>query len=101
MVEHNALGSRRTTPSYPKPDTLSYKLADSLRAQLHSVNRHLDEVQREFTKSKEELEKGSSVGSPFVQEIQDKPISLNFRLPMLEAYDRGSDPTEHIIALQA
>ncbi|RRT64406.1 hypothetical protein B296_00020231 [Ensete ventricosum] len=55
----------------------------------------------EFTKSKEELREGSSVGSPFVQEIQDKPVSLNFRLPMLEAYDRSSDIMEHIVAFQA
>ncbi|RZR76890.1 hypothetical protein BHM03_00001790 [Ensete ventricosum] len=39
-------------------------------------------------------------GSPFVQEIQDKSIP-SFRLSTLEAYDRISDPVEHIAAFRA
>ena len=39
---------------------------------------------------------GTSGGSPFTQEVQDKPVPLNFRLPTLETYDKGSDPMEHI-----
>ncbi|RWW24506.1 hypothetical protein GW17_00011202 [Ensete ventricosum] len=40
-------------------------------------------------------------GSPFIQEIQDKLISLNFRLSKLEAYDGGSDPVGHVIVFRA
>ncbi|RWW62499.1 hypothetical protein BHE74_00030369 [Ensete ventricosum] len=71
-------------PTPDRPDTLSSD-ATFLRAQLRLVTRHLDEVQREFTKSKEELEEGSIAGSRFVPEIQDKPILVNFYLPTLES----------------
>ncbi|RRT56735.1 hypothetical protein B296_00020978 [Ensete ventricosum] len=54
----------------------------------------------EFVKSKEELEEGASAGSSFVQEVQDKPILLNFHLPTLEAYDGGLDKTECNVAFQ-
>ncbi|RWW81529.1 hypothetical protein BHE74_00010071 [Ensete ventricosum] len=40
-------------------------------------------------------------GSPFIQKIQDTPIPLHFHLQMLEAYDGGSDPMEHVAAFQA
>ncbi|RWW05980.1 hypothetical protein GW17_00030719 [Ensete ventricosum] len=46
--------------------------------------------------SKEELEESSTVGSPFVPEMQDKSISQNFKLLTLEAYDGILDPLEHI-----
>ncbi|RWW02351.1 hypothetical protein GW17_00034564 [Ensete ventricosum] len=58
-------------------------------------------ARREFIKSKKELTEGSSVGSSFVQEIQDKSIPLNFCLPTLESYDGSSDPVEHIAAFRA
>ncbi|RRT71548.1 hypothetical protein B296_00031489 [Ensete ventricosum] len=61
----------------------------------------MNEVQKEFHKSNEELGEGISAGSPFVQEIQDKSIPLNFYLPMLEAYDGGSDLVEHVVAFRA
>ncbi|RZR81431.1 hypothetical protein BHM03_00007650 [Ensete ventricosum] len=38
----------------------------------------------ELVKSKEELGEGASTGSPFVQEIQDKPVYLNFHLSTLD-----------------
>ncbi|RWV80192.1 hypothetical protein GW17_00058574 [Ensete ventricosum] len=38
--------------------------------------------------------------SPFVQEIQDKPIPSNFRLLMLETFDGSSDSAEHVAAFR-
>ncbi|RRT60773.1 hypothetical protein B296_00028187, partial [Ensete ventricosum] len=55
----------------------------------------LDTLSSEFIK---ELWEGSKGGSPFVSEIQDKPIPINFRLHSLESYDCSSDPAEHIAA---
>lgn len=71
ITEHSALDL----------DTLSFDSADSLQAQLRSINRHLDEVQMKFHKSKEELDEVPLRGSPFIQEVQDKPIPQSFRLP--------------------
>ncbi|RWW82400.1 hypothetical protein BHE74_00009123 [Ensete ventricosum] len=48
------------------------------------VHQRLDEVQKEVLKSKEEFGESSKGGSPFTPEIQDKPLSANFRLPSLE-----------------
>ena len=48
-----------------------------------------------------EIEESSSGGSPFAQEILDKVVPLNFRLPALETYDNDSDPTEHVVAFRA
>ncbi|RWW87045.1 hypothetical protein BHE74_00004140 [Ensete ventricosum] len=58
-----------------------------MREQLRQVNQRLDEVQREFVKSKEEVGETSKGGSPFVPEIQDKPVPPRFRLwsPTTEA----------------
>ncbi|RZR79185.1 hypothetical protein BHM03_00004817 [Ensete ventricosum] len=58
----------------PELDTLSFDSTDSLRARVPQVNQRLNDVQKEFVKSKEELEESSKGGSPFVPEIQDKPI---------------------------
>ncbi|RWW26564.1 hypothetical protein GW17_00009044 [Ensete ventricosum] len=64
------------------------------------MNRCIDEVQKEFVKSKDELEESSMIVSPFVPEIHDKPISRKYWLPTLEAYDDSSDPTEHVVAFR-
>ncbi|RZS03070.1 hypothetical protein BHM03_00033187 [Ensete ventricosum] len=60
-----------------------------------------DKVQREFVKSKEEVDESSKGGSPFVPKILDKPVPTNFRLPSLESYDGSSDPSEQIAAFRA
>ncbi|RRT57907.1 hypothetical protein B296_00018149 [Ensete ventricosum] len=64
------------------PDTLSSDSTDSLRAQLRLH------------------EESSLGGSPFIPEIQDRPIPQHFQLLMLEAYDGGSDLMEHVAAAQ-
>ncbi|RWV84367.1 hypothetical protein GW17_00053916 [Ensete ventricosum] len=51
--------------------------------------------------SKEELRESSTGGSPFVLEIQDKPIPQNFRLPTLEAYNGSFDLMEHTTTFRA
>ncbi|RRT51731.1 hypothetical protein B296_00050930 [Ensete ventricosum] len=43
---------------------------------------------------------GPLCSSPFIQEIQDAPIPSHFYLPMLEAYDGRSDPTEHVAVMR-
>ncbi|RZR93357.1 hypothetical protein BHM03_00021852 [Ensete ventricosum] len=50
-------------------DTLSSDSTNSLKAQLRQVNRRLDDVQKEFTKSKEEMGESSKGGSLFTPEI--------------------------------
>ncbi|RZR97456.1 hypothetical protein BHM03_00026644 [Ensete ventricosum] len=68
----------------------------------HTTSRtKLDEVQRDFVKSKEEIEETTKGGSPFVPEIQDKPIPPSFRLPILEPYDGSTDPSEHVTTFRA
>ncbi|RRT68353.1 hypothetical protein B296_00029691 [Ensete ventricosum] len=54
-----------------------------------------------IVKSKEELGESSKGGSPFVLEIQDRPILTRFRLPSLESYDGDFDPAEHVTAFRA
>ncbi|RRT51062.1 hypothetical protein B296_00032986 [Ensete ventricosum] len=61
----------------------------------------LDEVQRDFVRSKEEVGETTKGGSPFAPEILDKPIPSNFRLSALEPYDGSTDPTEHVAAFRA
>ncbi|RZR72808.1 hypothetical protein BHM03_00017264 [Ensete ventricosum] len=73
---------------------------DSLREQLCLVNQRIDDVRRTL-RMKDERGEGPLCGSPFIQEIQDAPISSHFRLPMLEAYNGSSDPTEHVAAFHA
>ncbi|RRT66470.1 hypothetical protein B296_00014699 [Ensete ventricosum] len=58
----------------------------------------LDEVQRDFIRSKEEVGETTKGGSPFAPEILDKHIPSSFRLPTLEPYDGSTDPTEHVTA---
>ncbi|RRT43655.1 hypothetical protein B296_00056240, partial [Ensete ventricosum] len=45
-------------------------------------------------RTKDEQAKSPLRDSPFVQEIQDEHIPSHFCLPMLEAYDGSSDPTD-------
>ncbi|RRT79599.1 hypothetical protein B296_00005181 [Ensete ventricosum] len=84
-----------------EPDAVSSDSTDSMREQLRQVNQRLDEVQREFVKSKEEVGETSKGGSPFVPEIQDKPVPPRFRLWILEPYDGRIDPSEHIATFRA
>ncbi|RRT63832.1 hypothetical protein B296_00007361 [Ensete ventricosum] len=90
--------SRDPVQDGPDLDTLSSDFADSLREQVHQ---RLDEVQKEVLKSKGEFEESLKGGSPFIPEIQDKPLSANFRLPALELYDDSFDPIEHIATFHA
>ncbi|RRT60564.1 hypothetical protein B296_00031900 [Ensete ventricosum] len=56
---------------------------------------------RRYVKSKEEVAKSSKGRSPFVLEVQDKPIPPDFQLPALEHYDGSSDRSKHITAFWA
>ncbi|RRT37241.1 hypothetical protein B296_00042851 [Ensete ventricosum] len=82
-------------------DVISLDSIDSVIEQLHHVNQRLDEVQREYIKSKEEVGESVKGGSLFVPEIQDRPISPNFRLSSLESYDGSSDPSEYVAIFRA
>ncbi|XP_009388264.2 uncharacterized protein LOC103975079 [Musa acuminata AAA Group] len=85
-----------------EPDTVSSDSTDSfVKVQFSRVNHRLDEFRRELQKSRGESSEGASGGSPFVQEIQEKPVPLNFRVPALETYDGGSHPAEHVAAFRA
>ncbi|RZS16873.1 hypothetical protein BHM03_00048940 [Ensete ventricosum] len=77
-------------------DTLSTESTDSLREQVRRVHQRLDEVQKEVLRSREEIGKSSKGGSPFIPEIQSKPLPATFRLPALEPYVGSGDPMEHI-----
>ncbi|RRT58221.1 hypothetical protein B296_00018420 [Ensete ventricosum] len=82
-------------------DVISSDSTNSVREQLRKVNQRLDEVQREYIKSKEEVGESVKGRSPFVPEIQDRLVPPNFRLPSLESYDGSSNPSEHIIVFRA
>ncbi|RRT73836.1 hypothetical protein B296_00023690 [Ensete ventricosum] len=84
-------------PSVDIP-TVEHPSTDVPTAERPLVNQKLDEVRREFAKSKEEVRKSSKAGSPFVPEIQDELVPPSFRLPTLEHYDGSLDPSEHIAA---
>ncbi|RWV85966.1 hypothetical protein GW17_00052185 [Ensete ventricosum] len=86
--------------SFPDPDTLSSDSIGSLREQLRLVNQRIDDVRRTL-RTKDEYGEGPLCGSPFIQEIQDAPIPSHFCLPMLEAYDGRSYPTDHVAAFHA
>ncbi|RRT43109.1 hypothetical protein B296_00034757 [Ensete ventricosum] len=80
-----------STPRYhdaPRLRVRQQASAFPLREQIRQVNQRLDDVQREFVKSKEELDESSKGGSSFVPEIQGKPIPTNFRLPRLKVIGR-------------
>ncbi|RWW42396.1 hypothetical protein BHE74_00052058 [Ensete ventricosum] len=85
----------------PEPDVVSLDSTNSVRKQLRQVNQRLDEVQRDFVRSKEEVRETTKSGSPFALEILDKPIPSSFRLPALEPYDGSIDLTEHVAAFRA
>ncbi|RWW73085.1 hypothetical protein BHE74_00019068 [Ensete ventricosum] len=85
--------------SFPDPDTLSSDSIDSLRVQLRLVNQRIDNVHKTI-RTKDEHGESPLCGSPFLQEIKDTPIPQHFHLTMLEAYDGGSDPIEHVAAFQ-
>ncbi|RWW74381.1 hypothetical protein BHE74_00017679 [Ensete ventricosum] len=93
--------SRNPVQASPDLDTLSSDSADSLREQVCQVHQRLDEVQKKVLKSKGEVRESSKGGSPFTPEIQDKPLSANFRLPTLELYDGSCDPAEHVATFHA
>ncbi|RRT32222.1 hypothetical protein B296_00047473 [Ensete ventricosum] len=82
-------------------DVVSSDSTNLVREQLCQVNQRLDEVQRDFVRSKEEVGETTKGGSPFAPEILDKPIPSSFRLPTLEPYDGSTDPTEHVTAFKA
>ncbi|RRT38722.1 hypothetical protein B296_00049334, partial [Ensete ventricosum] len=83
--------------SFLDPDTLSLDSTNSLREQLRLVNQRIDDV-RTTLRTKDECGEGPLRCSPF---IQDAPIPSHFCIPMLEAYDGSSDPTEHVVAFHA
>ncbi|RWW41159.1 hypothetical protein BHE74_00053370, partial [Ensete ventricosum] len=85
----------------PEPDVVSSNLTNLVREQLRQVNQRIDEVQRDFVRSKEEVGETTKGRSSFTPEILDKPIPSSFRLPALEPYDGSTDPTEHIAAFRA
>ncbi|RZS22496.1 hypothetical protein BHM03_00055284 [Ensete ventricosum] len=88
--------SRDVMRLLPEPDVVSSDSTNSVRKQLCQVNQRLDEVQRDFVRSKEEVEETTKGGYPFAPKILDKPIPSNFRLPTLEPYDGSTDLTEHV-----
>ncbi|RWW37822.1 hypothetical protein BHE74_00057014 [Ensete ventricosum] len=84
-----------------EPDVVSSDSTNSVREQLRQVNQRLNEVQRDFVISKEEVGETTKGGSPFAPEILDKPVPSSFRLPTLEPYDKSTDPSEHVAAFRA
>ncbi|RWW06101.1 hypothetical protein GW17_00030591 [Ensete ventricosum] len=102
---HSATHQSAPLTTFPQTDsdldTLSSDTANSLREQVRQVHQRLDEVQKEVLKSRWKMEESSKDGSPFTPEIQGKPLSATFRLPILEPYDGSGDPTEHITAFYA
>ncbi|RRT34376.1 hypothetical protein B296_00031438 [Ensete ventricosum] len=85
----------------PEPNVVSSDSTNSVREQLRQVKQRIDEVQRDFVRSKEEVEETTKGGSPFAPEILDKPIPSSFRLLALEPYNGSTDPTEHVAAFRA
>ncbi|RZS08468.1 hypothetical protein BHM03_00039451 [Ensete ventricosum] len=93
--------SRDVMRTPPEPDVVSSNSTNSMREQLHQVNQRLDEVQRDFVKSKEEVGETTKGGSPFTPKILDKPIPSSFCLATLEPYDGSTDPSEHVATFRA
>ncbi|RZR91513.1 hypothetical protein BHM03_00019637 [Ensete ventricosum] len=99
-VSQSANCSRDVMRLPPGPDVVSSDSTNSMR-EFRQVNQRLDEVQRDFVRSKEEVGETTKGGSPFAPEILDKPIPSSFRLLTLEPYDGSIDPTEHVAAFKA
>ncbi|RRT65794.1 hypothetical protein B296_00017390 [Ensete ventricosum] len=74
-TEHGASEDRPAPPNFPEPENLSFDSLFLFWAQPCQVNLRLDKVQKEFYRSKKEQGEGTPEGSPFVQEIQDKPTT--------------------------
>ncbi|RRT77098.1 hypothetical protein B296_00026196 [Ensete ventricosum] len=70
--------SRDVMRLLPESDVVSSDSTNLVREQLRQVNQRLDEVQRDFVRSKEEVEETIKGGSPFAPEILDKPIPSSF-----------------------
>ncbi|RWW53853.1 hypothetical protein BHE74_00039613 [Ensete ventricosum] len=99
-VARSTSHSRDISHTAPKPYVISSDSTNSVKEQIRQLNQRLDEVQREFVKSKGELGESSKGRSPFVPVIQEKLVSTNFRLPALESYDSSSNPSEHVVAFR-
>ncbi|RWW42138.1 hypothetical protein BHE74_00052331 [Ensete ventricosum] len=84
-----------------EPDVIFSYSTNSVREQLRQVNQRLDEVQRDFVRSKEEVGETTKGGSSFAPEILDKPIPSSFRLPTLEPYNGSTDPSKHVTVFRA
>ncbi|RZS06182.1 hypothetical protein BHM03_00036814, partial [Ensete ventricosum] len=93
--------SRDVMRTPPEPNVVSSDSTNSVREQLHQVNQRLDEVQRDFVRSKEEVGETTKGGSPFTPKILDKPIPSSFCLATLEPYDGSTDPSEHVTTFRA
>ncbi|RWW65703.1 hypothetical protein BHE74_00026979 [Ensete ventricosum] len=77
-VSQPASRSRNVMRTPLEPDVVSSDSTNSVREQLRQVNQRLDEVQRDFVISKEEVRETTKGGSPFAPEILDKPIPFSF-----------------------
>ncbi|RZS13818.1 hypothetical protein BHM03_00045434 [Ensete ventricosum] len=95
-VSQSMSRSRNVMRTPPEPNIISSDSTNSMREQLRQVNQRLDEVLRDFVKSKEVVGETTKGGSPFIPKIQDKPVPSGFRLPILEPYDGSTDPSEHV-----
>ncbi|RRT43612.1 hypothetical protein B296_00022063, partial [Ensete ventricosum] len=94
------LGSNPQATPLAQTGVMSLLKEQPLAAHLHLVNQIIDVVQK-VIRTKDEYGESSLSGSPFIPEIQDKLIPQHFRLPMLEAYDGGFDPMEHVAVFRA
>ncbi|RZS11035.1 hypothetical protein BHM03_00042332 [Ensete ventricosum] len=85
----------------PKENTPAKHPTRRSRPRSRTRTPRIDEVQRDFVRSKEEVGETTKGGSPFAPKILDKPIPSSFRLPALEPYDGSTDPTEHVAGFRA
>ncbi|RWW59789.1 hypothetical protein BHE74_00033256 [Ensete ventricosum] len=76
LATHSASHSRDVVHTAPEPNVISSDLTDSVKEHIPQVNQRLDEVQRKFIKSKEELSESS----------KGLPIELSWRKSTAEAH---------------